>query len=43
MVKEARREFFLKHTYNFTMDGTHDLSGTLKHLSVSAGLLGTAI
>ena len=43
MVMEARREFFLKHTYDFIMDGTHDLSGTLKHLSMSANLLGTAI
>ena len=43
MVKEARREFFLKHTYDFTMDSTCDLSRTLKCLAASAGLLGTAI
>ena len=43
MVKEARREFFLKHTYDFTTDGTHDLSRTFKHLAASTDLLGTSI
>ena len=43
MVKEARREFFSKHSYNFTTDSTHDLSGTFKWLAVSANLLGTFI
>ena len=43
MVKEARREFFLKHTYDFTTDGTLDLSRTFKCLAVSAYLLGTSI
>ena len=43
MVKEARREFFSKHSYNFTTDGTHDLFGTFRQLAVSANLLGTSI
>ena len=43
MVKEARREYFSKHSYDFTSDGTHDLSGLFKHLATSAGLLGTSI
>ena len=43
MVKEARREFFLKHTYNFTADGVCDLSGTFRHLATSTNLLGTSI
>ena len=43
MVKQARREFFLKHTYDFTSDGTHDLSGTFRHLAESTNLLGTSI
>ena len=43
MVKEARREFFLKYSYDFTTDGTHNLSGTFRHLAVSANLLDTSI
>ena len=43
MVKEARKEFFLKHTYDFTSDGTHNLFGTFRHLAESAGLIGTSI
>ena len=43
MVKEARREFFSKHSYDFTTDGAHNLSGTFRHLVVSADLLGTSI
>ena len=43
MVKEARREFFLKHTYNFTTDSIHNLSGTFRHLAASAYLLDTSI
>ena len=43
MVKEARREFFLKHSYDFTTDGTHNLSGTFRQLAVSTNLLGTSI
>ena len=43
MVREARREFFSKHLYNFTTDSTHDLSRTFRQLTVSANLLGTSI
>ena len=43
IVVEARLLFFSKHSYNFTDDGSHDLSGVFKKLAASAGLLGTAI
>ena len=43
MVREARREFFSKHSYNFTTDGTSNHSGIFRWLSVSANLLGTSI
>ena len=43
MVKEARRECFSKHSFDFTLDGNHDLSGMFKHLATSARLLGTSI
>ena len=43
MVREARKEFFSKHSYNFTTDGTHVLSGTFRQLAVSTNLLGTSI
>ena len=40
---EARLKFFSKHSYNFTGDGSCDLSIIFKKLAVSASLLGTAI
>ena len=43
MVREARREYFSKHSFNFTSEATRDLSGTFRHLAISAGLLGTSI
>ena len=43
MVKEARREYFSKHSFDFISDGNCDLSGMFKHLATSAGLLGTSI
>ena len=43
MVKEARREFFLKHSYDFTTDSAHNLSGTFRHLAASTDLLGTSV
>ena len=43
LVKEARREFFSKHSYNFITDGTHDLSEIFKKMATSAKLLGTSI
>ena len=43
MVREARREYFSKHSFNFTLEGTHNLSGMFRHLAIRAGLLGTFI
>ena len=43
MVREARREYFSKHSFNSTSEGTHNLSGTFRHLAIRAGLLGTSI
>ena len=43
IVVEARLLFFSKHSYNFTDDGSCDLSSIFRKLAVSAGLLGTAI
>ena len=43
MVKEARMEFFLKHSCNFTIDGTCNLSKTFRQLAASVNLLGTSI
>ena len=43
MVKEVRREFFLKHSYNFTTGGTCDISRTFRQLAASTDLLGTSI
>ena len=43
LVKEARREFFSKHSYNFIMEGTHDLSEIFKQMATSTELLGTSI
>ena len=43
MVKEARREYFSKHSHDFILDGTRDLSRTFKCLVTRAGLLGTSI
>ena len=43
MVREARREFFSKHSYNFATDGNHNLSGIFQQLVVSTNLLGTSI
>ena len=43
LVKEARREFFSKHSYNFITEGTHDLSEIFKQMATSVKLLGTSI
>ena len=43
LVKEARREFFSKLSYNFTTEGTCDLSEVFKQMAMSADLLGTSI
>ena len=43
LVKEARKEFFSKHSYNFVMEGTHDLSEIFRQMATSTELLGTSI
>ena len=43
LVKEARKEFFLKHSYNFITEGTCDLSQVFMQLTTSTKLLGTSI
>ena len=43
MVREARREYFSKHSFDFTSDGTCNLSRMFKCLPTRAGLLGTSI
>ena len=43
LVREARKEYFKKHSPNFTMDGMHDLSEVYRCLAESAKLLGLAI
>ena len=43
LVKEARREFFSRHSYNFIMEGTYNLSEIFKQMPTSAKLLGISI
>ena len=43
LVKKARKEYFLKHSYNFTTEGTHNLSEVFRQMAKSAELLGTSI
>ena len=43
LVKEARKEYFKRHSYNFTAEGTHDLSEVFRQMAKSADLLGTTI
>ena len=43
LVKEARKEYFLKHSYNFITEGSHDLSEVFRQMATSAKLLGTSI
>ena len=43
LVKEARKEYFKRHSYNFTAEGTHNLSEVFRQMAESANLLGTAI
>ena len=42
-MKEAKKEYFLRHSYNFTVEGTRDLLGVFKQMAKSADLLGTSI
>ena len=43
LVREARKEFFSKHSYNFITEGTHDLSEIFRQMATSTDLLGTSI
>ena len=43
LVKEARKEYFKRHSYNFTAEGTHNLSEVFRQMAESANLLGTTI
>ena len=43
LVKEARKEYFLKHSYNFVREGTHNLSEIFREMAKSAKLLATSI
>ena len=43
LVKEARKEYYSKHSYNFTMEGTHNLLEVFRKMAKSAKLLGTSI
>ena len=42
-MKEARREYFSKHSYNFITEDTNNLSEVFKQMATSAKLLGTSI
>ena len=41
--KGGQVEFFSKHSYNFTTDGTCNLSEIFQHMAMNAKLLGTSI
>ena len=43
LVKEARKEYLSKHSSNFIMDGTHNLSEVFRWMAASTELLGTSI
>ena len=43
LVKEARKEYFIRHSYNFTVNGIHDLSEVFRQMAKRAKLLGSAI
>ena len=43
MVREARREYFSKNSFDFTLESTRDLSGMFRCLAIKAGLLSTSI
>ena len=42
-MKEARKEYFKRHSYNFTAEGTHNLLEIFRQMAKSANLLATAI
>ena len=42
-MKEARKEYFKRHSYNFNAEGTRDLSEVFWQMAESTNLLDTAI
>ena len=43
LVRETRKEYFKRHSPNFTMEGMHDLSEVFRCMAKTAELLGSAI
>ena len=43
LVKETKKAFFSKHSYNFVNDGTHNLCEIFWQMATNAKLLGTSI
>ena len=43
LVRETRKEYFKRHSPNFTMEGMCDLSEVFRHMAETAKLLGSAI
>ena len=43
LVRETREEYFKRHSPNFTMEGTYDLSEVFRHMAETAKLLGLTI
>ena len=43
LVKEARKEYFSMHSYNFTAEGICNLPEVFKQMAKSTNLLGTSI
>ena len=42
-MKEATKEYFKRHSYNFTTEGTCDLGEVFRHMAKSTKLLGSSI
>ena len=42
-MREARKEYFKKHSANFITEGMHDQSEVFRHMAKSTMLLGLAI
>ena len=42
-MRETRKEYFKRHSPNFTTDGMCDLSEVFRCMAETAGLLGSAI
>ena len=43
LVKEAREDYFKRHSYNFTVEGTCNLLEVFRQMAENSNLLGTAI